>query len=738
MEEFITINSKESQNIDLKASLRKYFGFDTFKGEQKIIIDNVLSGRNSFVIMPTGGGKSMCYQLPALLLQGTAIIVSPLIALMKNQVDAIRNVSDEESIAHFMNSSLSKSELQQVRLDITNGKTKMLYVAPESLTKKENIEFLTSVNISFFAIDEAHCISEWGHDFRPEYRRLRQIFEKISNVPIIALTATATPKVQYDIQKNLNMLDADVFKSSFNRDNLFYEIRPKREVEKEIIKFIRKHKGKSGIIYCLSRKKVEEIAELLQVNGINALPYHAGLDSSTRGKHQDMFLMEEIEVIVATIAFGMGIDKPDVRFVIHHDIPKSLESYYQETGRAGRDGGEGECLAFYSYKDIEKLEKFLQGKLAAEQEIGRQLLSEIVSYSETSVCRRKFILHYFGEYFDEKGCNKNCDNCKNPCEKTEGQTFVLMLLNAISLLEEIQKAKHYCSFLSGHVTADIKQYKHDLLPSFGNGKEKDEHFWNSVIRQVCVGGLVSKEIDTFGTLKLTDLGKEFIKNPKSFQLIKQHDFSNTDDDDSAIEMGGKGGAFDETLYSLLVDMRKSISKEKGIPPFVIFQEPSLKDMCFQYPITVEELTNIQGVGTGKAQRYGEPFVALIANYVEDNEIERPQDMVVKTLVNKSVLKVQLIHNIDRKLPLEDIANSQGKSFGELLDEIESIVNSGTRVNINYYINTLLESNDQDEVFEYFTDSETDDIEAAYREFDGVYTEEELRLIRIRFMSELAN
>ena len=688
--------------------------------------------------MPTGGGKSMCYQLPALLLQGTAIIVSPLIALMKNQVDAIRNVSDEESIAHFMNSSLSKSELQQVRLDITNGKTKMLYVAPESLTKKENIEFLTSVNVSFFAIDEAHCISEWGHDFRPEYRRLREIFEKISNVPIIALTATATPKVQYDIQKNLNMLDADVFKSSFNRDNLFYEIRPKREVEKEIIKFIRKHKGKSGIIYCLSRKKVEEIAELLQVNGINALPYHAGLDAHTRGKHQDMFLMEDIEVIVATIAFGMGIDKPDVRFVIHHDIPKSLESYYQETGRAGRDGGEGECLAFYSYKDIEKLEKFLQGKLAAEQEIGRQLLNEIVSYSETSVCRRKFILHYFGEYFDEEGCNKNCDNCKNPRERTEGQTFVLMLLNAISLLEETQKAKHYCAFLSGHLTADIKQYKHDLFPSFGVGKEKDEHFWNAVIRQVCVGGLVSKEIDTFGTLKLTDQGKEFIKNPKSFQLIKQHDFSNTDDDDSVIEMGGKGGAFDETLYSLLVDMRKSLSKEKGIPPFVIFQEPSLKDMCFQYPITVEELTNIQGVGTGKAQRYGEPFVALIANYVEDNEIERPQDMVVKTLVNKSVLKVQLIQNIDRKLPLEDIADSQGKSFGELLDEIESIVNSGTRVNINYYINTLLESTDQNEVFEYFTESETDDIEAAYREFDGVYTEEELRLIRIRFMSELAN
>ena len=738
MEGFTEVNLTENQKIDLKASLRKYFGFDTFKGDQKIIIDNVLSGRNSFVIMPTGGGKSMCYQLPALLLEGTAVIVSPLIALMKNQVDAIRNVSDNESVAHFMNSSLSKSELQQVRQDITNGKTKMLYVAPESLTKKENIEFLTSVHVSFFAIDEAHCISEWGHDFRPEYRRLREIFEKISDVPIIALTATATPKVQYDIQKNLNMLDADVFKSSFNRDNLFYEIRPKRDVEKEIIKFIRKHKGKSGIIYCLSRKKVEEISELLQVNGINALPYHAGLDANTRGKNQDMFLMEEIEVIVATIAFGMGIDKPDVRFVIHHDIPKSLESYYQETGRAGRDGGEGECLAFYSYKDIEKLEKFLQPKMITEQEIGRQLLHEIVSYSETSVCRRKFILHYFGEFFDEEGCNQKCDNCKNPRERTEGQHYVLMLLNAISSLDETQKAKHYCAFLSGHITADIKQYKHDSVKGFGVGKDKDEHFWNAVIRQVYVGGLISKDIDTFGILKLTEEGKAFIKTPRSFMLIKQHDFSNTDDDDSIIEVGGKGSAFDETLYSLLVDMRKSLSKEKGIPPFVIFQEPSLKDMCFQYPITIEELTNIQGVGTGKAQRYGEPFVALIANYVEDNEIERPLDIAVKTIANKSALKVQLIQNIDRKLPLEDIANSQGKSFNELLDEIESIVNSGTRVNINYYINTLLDSNDQEEVFDYFSGSETDDLEAAFREFDGVYTEEELRLIRIRFMSELAN
>jgi len=726
------------EHIDLKVALRTYFGFDVFKGKQEDIIRNVLNGRNSFVIMPTGGGKSMCYQLPSLLMNGTSIIVSPLIALMKNQVDAIRNVSDSENIAHFLNSSLTKTEINQVKRDIQEGKTKMLYVAPESLTKQENIDFLTSVDISFFAIDEAHCISEWGHDFRPEYRRLREIFEKISNVPIIALTATATPKVQYDIQKNLNMLDADVFKSSFNRENLYYEIRPKRDVEKQIIKYIRNHEGESGIIYCLSRKKVEEMAELLQVNGINALPYHAGLDAASRAKHQDMFLMEEADVIVATIAFGMGIDKPDVRYVIHHDIPKSLESYYQETGRAGRDGGMGECLAFYSYKDIEKLEKFLQGKPITEQEIGRQLLSEIVSYSETSVCRRKFILHYFGEEFDSKGCNEHCDNCKNPRERREGQEFVTMLLNAIKDLDETQKAKHYCAFLSGHLTSDIKAYKHDKLPTFGIGKENDEHFWNAVIRQVTVGGLVYKDIDTFGTLKLTEAGKKFIQKPESFMLLKQHDFSNTDDDDSIVQTGGKGGAFDETLYNLLVDLRKSLSKQNNIPPFVIFQEPSLRDMCFQYPITIEELTNIQGVGTGKAQRYGEPFVALIANYVEDNDIERPQDLVVKSLVNKSVLKVQLIQNIDRKLPLEDIAKAQGKSFDEILDEIESIVNSGTRVNINYYIDEMLDVDNQDEVFDYFSSAETDDLLTAYKEFDGLYTEEELRLMRIKFMSEVAN
>ena len=723
---------------DLKIALRNYFGFDSFKGKQESIITNVLEGRNTFVIMPTGGGKSMCYQLPALLSEGTAIVVSPLIALMKNQVDAIRNVNNDEGVAHFLNSSLSKSEITKVKQDIQDGKTKLLYVAPESLTKQENIDFLTSVDISFFAIDEAHCISEWGHDFRPEYRRLREIFEKISDVPIIALTATATPKVQYDIQKNLNMLDATVFKSSFNRDNLFYEIRPKRDVEKQIIRYIRSQEGKSGIIYCLSRKKVEELAELLQVNGINALAYHAGLDATTRGKHQDMFLMEEADVIVATIAFGMGIDKPDVRYVIHHDIPKSLESYYQETGRAGRDGGEGECIAFYSYKDIEKLEKFLQGKPVAEQEIGRQLLSEIVSYAETSVCRRKFILHYFGEGFNEHECNEFCDNCRNPKERREGQEYVTMLLEAIRDLQETQKAKHYCAFLSGHVTSDIKSYRHDVLPNFGIGKERDEHFWNAVIRQVIVGGLVYKDIEAYGTLKLSDAGKEFLEKPRSFTLLKEHDFSGTDDDDTVVNMNGKGAAFDEALYDMLLDLRKSISKQKNIPPFVIFQEPSLKDMCFQYPITIEELTNIQGVGTGKAARYGAPFVALIKQYVEENDIERPQDMVVKSLVNKSGLKVQLIQNIDRKLPLEDIGRSQGKSMDEVIEEIEAIVSSGTRVNINYYIDDILDPENQEEIYVYFSEAETDDLILAYEEFDGDYTEEELRLMRIKFMSEMGN
>lgn len=722
-------------NEELKAALKRFFGFDSFKGSQLNIITNVLERNNTFVIMPTGGGKSLCYQLPALLSSGTAIIVSPLIALMKNQVDAIRGVSEDEAIAHVLNSSLSKSEVTRVKNDITEGRTKLLYVAPESLTKQDNIDFFTKVDISFFAIDEAHCISEWGHDFRPEYRRLREIFEKISNVPVIALTATATPKVQYDIQKNLNMLDAKVFKSSFNRDNLYYDIRPKQQVAKEIIKYVRSKEGKSGIIYCLSRKKVEEIAEILQVNGVRALPYHAGLDASTRAKHQDMFLMEETDVIVATIAFGMGIDKPDVRYVIHHDIPKSIESYYQETGRAGRDGGEGECIAFYSYKDIEKLEKFLHGKPISELEIGRQLLHEIVSYAETSVCRRKFILHYFGEEFDSDLCDNGCDNCKHPKEKKEGKEFVQKMLKTVELLEEMQKAKHVCAFLSGKDTSEIKGYKHDKLKEFGWGKEKDEIFWNAVIRQALVGGLLFKDIESYGILKLTDEGRKFIENPTSFMLIKENDYSSAGDEDI---VPAKAAVFDQVLYKQLVDLRKSLSQKHKVPPFVVFQEPSLKDMCFQYPITLDELTNIQGVGQGKAQRYGRPFISLIQEYVEANDIDRPQDVVVKGLVNKSGMKVKLIQNIDRKLPLEDIGKSQGKSLDEVIDEIEAIVSSGTKVNINYYIDDILDEDNQEEIYDYFIEAETDDLVEAYKEFDGDYSEEELRLMRIKFMSELAN
>src|SRR5690554_1246513 len=719
----------------LNLALRKYFGYDKFRGDQEEIIASVLDGKNTFVIMPTGGGKSLCYQLPALLSEGTAIIVSPLIALMKNQVDAIRNVSEDDSVAHVLNSSLSKSDIKRVKEDILAGKTKLLYVAPESLTKQANIDFFTAVKISFFAIDEAHCITEWGHDFRPEYRRLKEIFEEISNVPIIALTATATPKVQADIQKNLNMLEANVFKTSFNRDNLFYEVRPKKDVEKEIIKYIHKRKGKSGIIYCLSRKKVEQLAEILRVNGINALAYHAGMDASTRARHQDMFLMEDADVIVATIAFGMGIDKPDVRFVIHHDIPKSLESYYQETGRAGRDGGVGECLAFYSYKDIEKLEKFLQGIPIAEQEIGRQLLFEIVSYSETSVCRRKFLLHYFGEQYDDKNCNEMCDNCRNPKEKHEGKDEIVKLLKSVVELKEMHKADYLCSFLFGDKTTEIMSYRHNNLSMFGAGKDKDKIFWNAAIRQALVFGLLSKDIETYGILKLTDDGKAFLENPKSFMLIKEHEFSNTDDD---FDFSGTKDAFDEVLYQALLDLRRQISKDKKLPPFVIFQEESLKEMSFQYPITKDELSTISGVGIGKARRYGAPFIALIQDYVEENDIERPQDLVIKSLINKSGLKVQLIQNIDRKLPLEDIGTSQGKTLEDIIEEIESIVNSGTRVNIDYYIDEILDEDNQEEIFDYFYEAETDSIEAAYNEFDGDYSEEELRLMRIKFMSEVAN
>lgn len=721
----------------LKDSLRTYFGFDQFRGEQENIINDVINGKNTFVIMPTGGGKSMCYQLPALLMEGTAIIVSPLIALMKNQVDAIRNVSNDDSVAHVLNSSLNKSEITKVMSDIREGKTKLLYVAPESLTKQGYIDFFTSVKISFFAIDEAHCISEWGHDFRPEYRRLREIFEKISKVPIIALTATATPKVQGDIQKNLNMTDAKIYKASFNRDNLFYEVRQKLNVEKEIIKFIRQREGSSGIIYCLSRKKVEELAEVLRVNGINALAYHAGMDASTRAKHQDMFLMEEVDVIVATIAFGMGIDKPDVRFVIHHDIPKSLESYYQETGRAGRDGGEGHCLAFYSYKDIEKLEKFLHGKPVSEQEIGRQLLFEVVSYSEASMCRRKYLLHYFGETYDDSKCSDMCDNCKNPKEKREGKDEVKLCLDAIDVLKEMQKARHICEFLVGKDTTEMKAYRHDQLELFGKGKQNDAAVWNAVIRQCLVEGLIIKDIESYGVLKLSEKGREFMKNPTSFILTKEHTYDEKDDG-IVVQKSGGAAASDQELYKLLVDLRKRISREKNIPPFVIFQEPSLQDMAIQYPINKEELVNIQGVGKGKAQRYGKPFLELISHYVEENNIERPMDLVVKSVVNKSGLKVHIIQNIDRKMPLESIGTAKGIDLDGVINEIEAIVASGTKVNINYYLDEILDDDNQEEIYDYFGEAETDDLIEAYNEFDGDYTEEELRLMRIKFMSEMAN
>ncbi len=725
-----------SSKAGLKDSLKKYFGFNEFKGEQERIIENVLAGKNTFVIMPTGGGKSLCYQLPALISDGTAIVVSPLIALMKNQVDAIRNISESDSVAHFLNSSLTKTEIKKVKDDISEGKTKLLYVAPESLTKKENIDFLTGVEISFFAIDEAHCISEWGHDFRPEYRRLREIFEAISNVPIIALTATATPKVQHDIQKNLHMLDATIFQMSFNRDNLYYEVRPKKDVEKNIIRFIKERNLKSGIIYCLSRKKVEEIAELLQINGINALAYHAGLDSNARAKHQDRFLMEEADVIVATIAFGMGIDKPDVRFVIHHDIPKSLESYYQETGRAGRDGGDGYCLTFYSYKDIEKLEKFLHGKPIAEQEIGKQLLHEIVSYAETSVCRRKYILHYFGERFNEDDCNGMCDNCRYPRDKFEGKNEVLLFLNAVQELKESQKAKYVCDFLIGNESQELKSYKHDALRSFGKGKGQETTFWNAVSRQCLVYGFLYKEIESYGTLKLTEDGLNFIANPHSFMLLKEHNYE-SDDDNTAHQAKGANSA-DDQLLKMLIDLRKQISKQKNVPPFVIFQEPSLLDMTIQYPINLEELSNIVGVGIGKANRYGKPFIELIAKYVEENEIERPQDYVVKSVINKSVLKVHIIQNVDRKMPLEDIASSKGKTVEEIITEIEGIVSSGTKMNIDYYIDEMLDEEDQEDIYDYFREAETDSLDEAYEELNGDYEEEQIRLIRIKFLSEMGN
>ena len=721
--------------------LKQHFGFNKFKGEQEKVIANLLEGKDTFVIMPTGGGKSLCYQLPALVCGGTAIIVSPLIALMKNQVDAIRGISKEDGIAHFYNSSLNKTEAKRVKEDVTSGITKLLYVAPESLTKEENIEFLKSIPISFFAIDEAHCISEWGHDFRPEYRRLRTIIEEIDRVPIIALTATATPKVQEDIQKNLGMTNAKVFKASFNRDNLLYEVRPKKDVKKEIIKAIKRHEGQSGIVYCLSRKKVEEIAELLQVNGIKALPYHAGLDSNSRAKHQDMFLMEDADVIVATIAFGMGIDKPDVRFVIHHDIPKSLESYYQETGRAGRDGGEGHCIAFYSYKDIEKLEKFLHGKPVAEMEIGMQLIFEMVSYAETAVCRRRQLLHYFGEEYKDSDCQENgmCDNCANPKEKFEGKDDIKILLEAILGLNEVFKAKYIANFVAGNGSSDIKSFGHDKHTLFGKGKiaDKDEKYWEAVIRQGIIEGLILKEIENYGVLKVSQKGKDFIKSPTSVQLVRAHDYSDVDDGDVVIPQKGSGAA-DENLFKILKDLRKSIAKEKELPPYVLFQDPSLEDMATRYPITLEELTAISGVGHGKAEKFGKEFIEIIAQYVEENNIERPLDMVVKSVVNKSGLKVFVVQSIDRKMPLEDIANAKGIELGDVLSEMEMIVQSGTKVNIDYYLTEMIDEADQEEVFEYFMESETDDIDQALEEFDDAFSEEEMRMLRIKFMSEVAN
>jgi ATP-dependent DNA helicase RecQ len=725
----------------LKEMLKKIFGFESFKSDQEAIIKNVLAGNDTFVIMPTGGGKSMCYQLPALISPGTAIIVSPLISLMKNQVDAIRNFGTDHGIAHFLNSSLSKLEIAQVKKDLQDGVTKLLYVAPESLTKDENVRFLSKeINISFFAIDEAHCISEWGHDFRPEYRRLRPIIEAIEHkVPIIALTATATPKVQLDIQKNLNMLDAKIFKSSFNRPNLYYEVRPKTaDVNKEVIKYVKQHHGKSGIIYCLSRKKVEELAETLQVNGIKALPYHAGLESHIRVTNQDKFLMEEADVIVATIAFGMGIDKPDVRFVIHYDMPKSLEGYYQETGRSGRDDGEGNCISFYSYDDIQKLEKFMKGKPVAEQEIGGHLLLEVVSYAESSVCRRKQLLHYFGEIYPTDNC-QNCDNCLHPKTKFEAKEYVVTLLETVIAIKQLFKAKHVINVLVGRNSATIKSCKHDKLEIFGRGADKDERFWNSVIRQTLIERLLLKDIDNYGLLKISKEGLDFLEDPTSVMMTLDHDYENTADDEFFASGGQKTSATDKVLFALLKDLRKELAKKQNLPPFVIFQDPSLEDMAIQYPITIDELKNITGVGANKALKFGKSFAELIAKYVKENEIERPIDMVVKSVVNKSGIKVYIIQNIDRKIALDDIAFAKGLTFDDLLTEIESIVASGTKLDISYYINDTLDREPQEDIFNYFKTAETDSIEVAINELgEDVYTNHEIRLIRIKFMSEVGN
>ncbi|MDE6301326.1 MAG: DNA helicase RecQ [Muribaculaceae bacterium] len=724
--------------ISLTEALKKHFGFGTFKGNQEAIITSLMEGNDVFVLMPTGGGKSLCYQLPALLLDGTAIVVSPLIALMKNQVDAMRNFSEKDSIAHFLNSSLSRTQIDQVKSDVTDGKTKLLYVAPESLTKEDNIDFLKSVTISFFAIDEAHCISEWGHDFRPEYRRIRPIINEIGSRPVIALTATATPKVQHDIQKNLGMnVGARVFKSSFNRHNLYYEVRPKtKSTDHDIIRFIRQHSGKSGIIYCLSRKKVEELAELLRVNNIKALPYHAGMDAATRSENQDAFLLEKVDIIVATIAFGMGIDKPDVRFVIHYDMPKSLEGYYQETGRAGRDGGEGYCLTFYAYRDLQKMEKFMQGKPLAEQEIGRQLLAETAAYAESSVCRRRTLLHYFGEVFTDERCG-NCDNCKNTKKKVEAKEELLATIETIAALKEKFKADYIIDILLGKDTADVKSYRHEDLEVFGCLESSNRRFLNALIRQATLDGYLTRDIENYGIISLTPKAKSYLKNPVSFHVVEDNEFS--DEEDVVVNMkSGSGCAADPELYSILSALRKTIAQHHNLPPYVIFQDPSLEAMATTYPITTEELQNIPGVGEGKAKRYGQEFLKVIKDYVDEKEIERPEDWRVRSVANKSKRKIAIIQAIDRKIDLEEVAASNGLEFDQLLDEIESIVNSGNKINLNYFINEHLDEDEQDEIFDYFRSAEDGSLNTAYKELCPDYTEDEVRLVRIKFLSELGN
>jgi ATP-dependent DNA helicase RecQ len=725
-----------TDNKLLTHALKEHFGFDAFKGNQEAIIQSLMDGNDIFVLMPTGGGKSLCYQLPALLMDGTAIVVSPLIALMKNQVDAMRNFSEDDNVAHFLNSSLNKAAIEQVKSDIVSGKTKLLYVAPESLTKDENIDFLKTVPISFYAIDEAHCISEWGHDFRPEYRKIRQIINEIGTRPVIALTATATPKVQHDIQKNLSMQNAMVFKSSFNRSNLYYEIRPKTQnVERDIIKYIKGQEGKSGIIYCLSRKKVEELAEILQVNNIKALPYHAGMDGITRAMNQDAFLMEKVDVIVATIAFGMGIDKPDVRFVIHYDIPKSLEGYYQETGRAGRDGGEGQCITFYSNKDVQKMEKFILAKPLAEQEIGRQLLAETVAYAESSVCRRKTLLHYFGESYDVDNCG-NCDNCLNPKKQVEAKETLQAAIETIVALKEKFKTEHIINVMRGKLTNDIKSYGQDELEVFGCCEGEKDRYLNAVIRQAIIAGYINKDIENYGILHITAKGQQFYKKPTTFKVVEDNEFNEIDEDITV--KGGASCAADPVLYSILKDLRKKIAKHLDLPPYVIFQDPSLEAMATTYPITMEELANITGVGAGKAKRYGEEFIKVIKRHVEENEIERPEDLRVRSIANKSKLKISIIQGIDRKIPIEGLAISKGLDISELLDELEAIVYSGTKININYILDEILDAEQQDDIFMYFKESESDDLENAYQELGSEYSEEEIRLVRIKFISELGN